>query len=316
MEAISSELPLAIVRPGIILPDAPRDGLPVGPGPLVHLQLLARLEGTDSRRVWELRYAGDRDGLLNLVPLPFVGRVLERAALAPMAGKRTYHLTAATPLTIAQVSAAMNAELLGVRTQLCDPTEAGGFDRYERALARRCRMYEPYLFLRGGHDRRRLLADHDGDDGANEAWLRRVFSAHVRIWRAQRSEARCGSPAGRAVRRYFESFLPGKRGQFLVPGLSSLATEFTVSVAGVGVFHMRIADGVLASVAPVAERSGRFDFASDAEAFLQAVAGQVRPSELFFRERLRISGDLYEALSTATALEDFFRMHPFTEKVA
>ncbi|RKY18915.1 MAG: hypothetical protein DRQ55_12025 [Planctomycetota bacterium] len=311
-----SELPLAIMRPGIILPDAPRAGLPVGPGPLVHLQLLARLQGNDATRVWVLRYAGDPQGQLNLVPLNFVGRVLERAALAPRDGTATYHLTARTALTIGQVSAAMNAELVGVETRVCGQDEVADFDRYERTLARRCRMYEPYLFLRNGHDRRRLVAGFDGDDGADEAWLRRVFRTHVQVWREQLTESHEELPASRAVRRYFESFLPGMLGRALVPGLASLVTDFTVSVASVGVFRLDIQEGVLESVSEVGEPSPRFDFASDAEAMLEAVTGEVRPSELFFRERMRITGNLYEALSTATALEDFFRMHPFKERVA
>jgi len=304
-------VPVAIFRPGVVLPDEPRPGIEVGPGPLVYLKLLAGLEGTRAAPERELRYPGDPDGVLNLVGLPFVLRILTEALDRPILDLRTYHLTASRPFCMEQIAAAMSRCLPGIRTVLRPPGELHEPDRYERLLARRCRTYEPYLSLRTVHDRARLLAEFDGRDGADPRWLDGVFDRHLRYWNGRRAPVPESCSHGRQVTDYFREFLPGMTGRLLVPGLRSLTADFTVSVLAQGSYRLRVACGVLESVRPQERRGGDFDFEVDGASLLEAVGGQVKPAELFFDRRIRIRGNLFEALSTATALEDFFELYPY-----
>jgi predicted lipid carrier protein YhbT len=54
------------------------------------------------------------------------------------------------------------------------------------------------------------------------------------------------------------------------------------------------------------------DYALEAAALLQAVAGLRSPQALFFSRAVTISGRIPEGLATATALEEFFRTFPWT----
>lgn len=307
-------LPVAIFRPGIVLPGTPRPGIPIGPGPLVYLRYLAGLRGTDSKMVREIRYAGDPQGVLNLVPLPFVVRTLAEAVKRPVSGIRTYHLTAGQPFTMERMASVMNDQLTGLRVVVRPPDDLEDLDRYETILAHRCRFYQPYLFLRTRHDRSHLLQEFCGDDGADDAWLGRVYEEHLRVWRSERQGAVTSAPRAGSAIRYFDEFLAGKVSLLLVPGLKSLSAEFTVSITSVARYYLRIVHGVLESVERAPQPSTSFDYEIDAPTFLEAVTARVKPAQLFFDNRIRIRGNLYNALSTATALEDFFRLYPFSVK--
>jgi len=306
--------PLTIVRPGIVLPLAPRGDTAPGPGPLVHLQLLARLEGSPETTPRVVRYAARPDGLLNLVPEGFVVRILEAALERAGSGAiKTYHAVAARTFRLDEVLAAMDDCLEGLSVRLVPPGETAGFDRYERLFDRRCRIYRPYLDLHSRFDRREMLADlGDGDDGADIPWLRGVFENHVHAWRA------AGIRRGRAspgtldrVRNYFLGFLAGKCGRLLLPDLHTLQADFTISVPGAGSHRVRIEDGRLTVVAPAGTPSPAFDYEVEANDFLAIAAARTRPAELFFDRRVHVRGDLFRAISTATALEEFFRLFPY-----
>ena len=309
--ARSRQIPVAIFRPGVVLPEAPRSGIEVGPGPLIYLKILAGLEGSRGTPVRQIRSAGDPAGLLNLVGLPFVVRILSEALSRPIFNLRTYHLTAGRPFRMDQIADALNRLLPGVRTVVRPLREIGEPDRYEQLLARRCRYYEPYLSLRTIHDRARLLSEFDGHDGADEDWLNGVFERHLHYFRSQPDPLAAPDPRALQIADYFSEFLPALTGRLLVPGLRSLTAEFTVSVAAHGSYGLRISSGVLASVRPAEQPSESFDYELDSASLLEAVSGQIKPAELFFDNRIRIRGNLFEALATATALEDFFELYPF-----
>jgi len=310
------DIPLTVVRPGIVLPDSPRAGFVTGPGPLVHLELLANLTGNPSGAAREIRLAGDREGRVNLVPLDFVVRSLAELIARPRPGVHTYHLTARRSLRMAEIEAAVNARLEGIWVRIVAPAELDDPDRFERLLDRRSAMYRPYNALRGSFDRRCLERELAADDGADEAWLGRVFAGHLRAWRAAgRNGTTDGAPPPTrdAVRlkSYFDGFLPSKIGRNLVPGLETLTADFTVTIDGHGSHRLRIERGALALVERAEGPSSNYDYLLDPTSFLAAAAGLARPTELFFEKKVRVRGNLYEALATATALEDFFRLYPF-----
>lgn len=312
--------PLTIVRPGIVLPERPRAGQATGPGPLVYLELLAGLEGRPSEHgaVRTLRYEGDPEGRLDLVPVELVVRALVAAVDRPPRGAATYHATAGRAFTIGEIEDAVNAGLHGVRARAC--TELSDPDPFERRLARRAAPYRPYMALDLDFDRRGLEREllPDVADGADSAWLARVFAAHLETWRAARqrgehAEYAPADPAAEAVRAYFARFLPRHAGRLLVPGLASLDADLAVRVPGAGAWRLTLRAGRLVQVgSPVAGAAPPpFEFAVDAAGLLEIAAGRARPSELFFARRVTVTGDLYHALATATALEEFFALYPY-----
>lgn len=312
----SHRVPLTILRPSVILPEAPRAGLGAGPGPLVFLEFLSALEGRvvadTSRPV--IRYRGDENAALNLVALETVVDVLQAALHgAPPTG--IFHLTAQRPTKLRTLNELLLPHLGGLRLELVgfDPIDAP--DRIERALARHCRAYEPYLFGITQHDRSRCLETFGTPIDLERADLARIYANHVAAWSGKRAATQnAGAPReARSIVEYFERFLPTNTGRRMAPGIETLTAQFTVSVPAVGIFHLAIENGVLCSVARANQASTDIDYESDAAALLDAVRGVVRPSELFFQRRVTIRGDLYRALSTATALEEFFKLHPFVE---
>ncbi len=308
-------VPLTVVRPGIVLPERPRAGLATGPGPLVHLEVLAGLEGRGDDRERTLRLEADPEGRLNLVPLELVVRALVESIARPAPGERTFHLTAPRSFRMREVQGAVNACLQGLRVSFVETLEDP--DRYERLLARRSAVYRPYYGLRGRFDRAQLERAFRIDVPADAAWLRRVFEQHLEDWRAAACEAEASARPERApaavdeVRAYFAGFLAPKCGRNLVPGLETLCADFTVSVPGAGSQRLTIVDGRLTRVEPAAQPSRNYDYSVAAADFLAVARAEARPSELFFERRVHVRGDLFHALATATALEDFFRLYPY-----
>lgn len=317
--ATEHEIPLTVVRPGIVLPDRPRAGLKTGPGPLVHMELLAGLEGRCGERTHDLRLEADPAGLLNLVPLDRVVRAVSALALRTCARDCTHHLTAPRSFTVAEIQSAGQACLEGLRVHLVERLDDP--DRYERLLARRAGVYRPYYGLSGRFEPSLLMRDLGLGAATQEAWLERVFSQHIEAWRERGGPASSGPtdvPSNLQmvclvddVRAYLTGYLAGMCGRPLVPGLETLCADFTVTVPGAGSHRLRIVNGVLSEVQEVAGPSTNFDYSITAEDFLVVASGQARPSELFFDRRVSVRGDLFQALATATALEDFFQLYPY-----
>lgn len=313
-------LRLVRVRPGVVLPDAPVAGIPDGPGPLAYLRLLANLHGEGRQDARPVRATGDPAGQLTLVPAPWVAAALRDVlALGPDAGP-CYHLTAAQPFTMADLVQALHRAVPGVRLvptpALADP------DPLERLVERAGAVYAPYRRLRARWDRARLVRDLPrlADDGADAAWLDRVFAAHLDAWRAEPAAAAAPS-AGReagAVRAYFEAHLPPFRGRALIEGLRSLTQTFSITVTGVGRWRVLVAAGRLVDVEalPPTAPPAPVDYALAPGPFLEAVAGARSPQALFFARAVVITGQVAQGLATATALEEFFRRFPYRAPAA
>lgn len=309
-------LRLVRVRPGVVLPDAPVEGIPEGPGPLAYLRLLSNLRPSPRQQgARPIRATGDAAGQLNLVPSPWVADVLRAVvALGDEAGP-CYHATAARPFTMGDLIEHLHRAVPGVRLVPTERLEAP--DTLERLVDRAGAVYAPYRRLQARWDRARLEADLPGvaDDGATPAWLDRVFAAHLHAWRAT-SEAGDAAPAREvpAVAAYFTEHLAPLRGRVLIPGLSTLTSTFTITVRDVGRWRVEIRDGRLVDAVALAQGAGPadVDYALGPDGFLEAVAGARSPQALFFSRAVSISGRIPEGLATATALEEFFRTFPWT----
>lgn len=308
-------VPLTILRPGVIVPDAPRSGLPTGPGPLVFLEFLTGLDGpaTAPSSASRVRFRGDPEGLLNLVSLDSVVTVLERAIDRGATG--IFHVTSEEPTRFATMVEELAPYLPGLRFELTASDSIVDLDRVERTLARHCRAYQPYLFATTRHDRERCAASFGATPDFTRADLARSYANHAAAWRRERAAGPSAPEpcAANSIAEYFDRFLPTNAGRRLVPGIESLTARFTVSVPNVGIFHLAIENGVLVEVARADRRSDHIDYESEAPALLEAVRGVVRPADLFFQRRVTIRGDLHRALTTAVALEEFFRLHPFVD---
>src|SRR5690606_15829112 len=114
-------LELVRLRLGVVLPDAPVEGIPPGPGPLHHLRICSGLRDPEPRT---LRVPGDPDATLALVPASWTARaiadLLERAPreLAPC-----LQLVPERATTIAEVIEALHRAVPRVRLE---PAPRGG----------------------------------------------------------------------------------------------------------------------------------------------------------------------------------------------
>ena len=115
-----------------------------------------------------------------------------------------------------------------------------------------------------------------------------------------------------ASRQYFDDYLPGLRGQLLIPGLRSLSCRLGVvleDVAG-GAWTLAVESGQLASIS-----AGTMDaqciFCLDSGTLLEVATGALAPDRAFFDLRIEIEGDIALGLQLSTVLAPFFQQQPF-----
>ena len=113
-----------------------------------------------------------------------------------------------------------------------------------------------------------------------------------------------------AIRHYFNQYLPGFLGQPLIKNLMSLSAAFWIEIVGQGCWSLIIEKGILTEVTQ-GTQTGAFSFRTNSETFLAVAENTLSPQKSFFTGKTKISGNLYEALRTATALEEFFQRYPY-----
>jgi len=113
-----------------------------------------------------------------------------------------------------------------------------------------------------------------------------------------------------AIQHYFNQYLPGFMGQPLIKNLLSLSATFWIEIVDQGCWSLIIDQGILTGVAQGAQTGG-FGFRTDSETFLAVAGNTLSPQKSFFTGKTKISGNFYEALRTATALEEFFQGYPY-----
>jgi len=113
-----------------------------------------------------------------------------------------------------------------------------------------------------------------------------------------------------AIAQYFNQYLPDFLGQPLIKNLMSLSAVFWIEIVGQACWSLVIENGILTEVRQ-GTQAGAFGFRTDSETFLAVAANTLSPQKSFFTGRTKISGNFYEALRTATALEEFFQRYPY-----
>ena len=113
-----------------------------------------------------------------------------------------------------------------------------------------------------------------------------------------------------AIRHYFNQYLPGFLGQPLIKNLMSLSAGFWIEIVGQACWSLVIENGILTEVKE-GPQIGAFGFRTDSETFLAVAGNTLSPQKSFFTGKTKISGNFYEALRTATALEEFFQRYPY-----
>ncbi len=126
-----------------------------------------------------------------------------------------------------------------------------------------------------------------------------------------------------AVRLFFAEYLTPREGSALLPGLTALSTSFALDVAPyrgedpAASFVIVVAEGVL-SVAREIAPDGTGASAPGCRArvaaadLLRVAAGDATPQSLFVTGRLRVAGNPLPILKAAPAMEELFRLHPYT----
>ena len=118
-----------------------------------------------------------------------------------------------------------------------------------------------------------------------------------------------------AIQHYFNQYLPGFMGQPLIKNLLSLSATFWIEIVDQGCWSLTIEKGILTKVTQGVQ-AGDFGFRTDGETFLAVARNTLSPQKSFFTGKTKISGNFYEALRTATALEEFFQGYPYPETIA
>ena len=115
-----------------------------------------------------------------------------------------------------------------------------------------------------------------------------------------------------ASRQYFSDYLPGLRGQLLIPGLRSLSCALGVSLADVedGAWTLAVESGQLASISS-GTATAQCVFRLDSRTLLEIATGTLAPDRAFFDMRIEIEGDIALGLQLSTVLAPFFQQHPF-----
>ena len=114
-----------------------------------------------------------------------------------------------------------------------------------------------------------------------------------------------------AIEHYFNQYLLGFLGQSLIKNLMSLSAGFWIEIFGQDCWSLVIENGILTEVTQ-GSQTGSFGFRTDSETFLAVAGNSLSPQKSFFTGRTNISGNFYNALRTATALEEFFQRYPYS----
>ena len=316
-EAVLREEPTpdyTIYRPSIILERNPTAASTSVFGPLVFLDGVFRICLGSVKRNLEMatiRVAGNGDARLPFVFDDEVAAVLADLSLNHAEHKKTYHLVPRDSLKNTILEQVFNQAFSrkAVVWVADDVLAEEELTTSERILAKKTRMYRPYLNLDTVFLRRNL-EDALGDDvlpPITEEALLATFSAFL----ASKKELKkvVSYDEKFHLDTYFNHFLTKHSGKPLIKNLSSLSASFHVEIKGYATWQINITNGVLTAVEQGSH--GDFGYSTDGKSFLKIASGKLSPQRGFFQGAVQLENNPKEALRTATALEEFFHQYPY-----
>lgn len=111
---------------------------------------------------------------------------------------------------------------------------------------------------------------------------------------------------------FFEEYLSGFVGKALIPNLFSISTAFTIDLGhGVDRWGLAIEKGTLTEIRRGGISDGSFTYRLGSDTFLNIVSGEQDPRMAFFTGKVKIDGDMVQALKVATVLSEFFSKYPY-----
>ena len=319
-EAVLREEPApdyTIYRPSIILERNPTAASTSVFGPLVFLDGVFRICLGSVKRNLDMatiRVAGNAQAHLPFVFDDDVAAVLADLSLNHAENRKTYHLVPQDSLKNAILEQVFNQAFSrkAVVWVAGDVLAEEELTTSERILAKKTRMYTPYLSLHTFFLRKNL-EDALGDDvlpPITEEALLATFSTFL----ASKKELKkvVSYDEKFHLDTYFNHFLVKHSGKPLIKNLSSLSASFHVEIKGYTTWQIIIEKGVLT----VIDQGGHGDFgySTDGKSFLKIASGKLSPQRGFFQGAIQLENNPKEALRTATALEEFFYQYPYNPK--
>ena len=302
-----------VYRPAIILERAPTTKSLSAFGPFVFLDGVFRIclgMIKHSDQLETLRVDGDPDASLPFVFDDEVAETLAQLARDTSIAGRTYHLTPREPFANHLLEKIFN-EAFGrqVVRMVKDGLKNGAKpSTAERILAKRTKMYQPYMALnttfgRENTDERYPAAIPAIDDKELLTAFSLFLATKKDVNRVVRQDVAFH------IGYYFNHFLSRHAGQPLIKNLSSLSARLHIEISGHSSWTITIEKGVLTTIEE--GNFGDFGYCTDGDTFLQIAAGRRSPQQLFFKGAIQLIGNPREALRTATALEEFFKEYPY-----
>ena len=307
---------VTVYRPGIILERHPsRDSINTF-GPFIFLDgifriLLAVHRHREQEQV--VRVRGSVEGSLPFIFDDDVVQAILRIATQTDIDGRTFHLLSARPCANRMLETVFNAAfgrqaacLAGADSFSTTPPSAA-----EKIMARKTTVYDAYLDLNLGFDRKGLEARLGADwrPAISEEELLAAFGRYLASKKQEERALVFPDAEIRLITLYFESFLPQFLSKQLIAGLQSLTCRFWLEILPNTVKTLEIDHGCLVGIASGQE--GTFGYQVQPSTFLQVVAGLMPPQQGFFQGDISLEGNTMEALRTATALEEFFHTYPY-----
>ncbi|HIP38663.1 MAG TPA: NAD-dependent epimerase/dehydratase family protein [Desulfocapsa sulfexigens] len=305
-----------VYRPAIILERKPTAGSTSVFGPFVFLDGVFRLcLGTIKRKKEEhlktIRVQGNTEAQLPFVFDDQVTLALSYLAANKREHGKTYNLVPSTPLannTLGQVFNQAFSRQVVALVNGADFTKTPP-DTAEKILAKKTKMYTPYLDLKTEFARNNL-EDAMGKDVLPAIGEEELLAAFSIFLSTKKDLNKVVSPNEEYhLDRYFGQFLAEHRGKPLIKNLASLSACLHVKITGYDSWTITIDKGVLTRVEKGS--SGNFGYTTDGKTFLQVASGKISPQQGFFQGAIQIEANPKEALRTATALEEFFREYPY-----
>jgi thioester reductase-like protein len=315
-----------IYRPAVIVGDSRTGYTSSFNGLYRFLELAVRLASVNSttgevRLPLRLPLSGDE--VWNLVSVDWVSRAIVELLARPQWHGRTFHLVARSPVSnrfvrdiAAEVLNLPGVEFAGTKTGV----ENSSPSRLEQLFFDGIREYSPYL---GGNpvfaSVNTAAALPDLPPPVDRPMLERLirFAVASRWGRSppQPTDVGPGLPARSFCAEYIERIFPKQARQSRLAREAGLDLTVCIDLRGLGggQWSCKWKQGELVYARRGVENGAAVTYHSDTTTFHAVVSGLQTPQEVFFEQRIAITGDLECALKLAVLFGQFLAEHPIAQ---